>query len=250
MIIGKGNKVNKPCWCGSGKKYKKCHGSIIKVNKVKPSTMDLDLQQEFKKDICYAPHKYHDECDLIINAHSISKSKHLKLIANKKGYVYGFKTSSGIIHANGKIIVSKFSIKNSSTFYGFCAKHDKELFEVIDDEFILDNKQIFLNLYRTISKELYKKRNISNHHVKNMPQYSIGLEPLHAKVYKENLVYLTDYTKLAVRDLEFLKNKLDLKLVDKNFSNIKYYALIINKIPDIMNTFPWNVTIDVNNNKL
>ena len=73
--------------------------------KVKPSDMDSDLENELKKDVCYAPLSYHSECNTITNAHSISKSKHLKLIANKQGYVYGLKISSGIIHANnGKII--------------------------------------------------------------------------------------------------------------------------------------------------
>ncbi|MBP1679785.1 MAG: hypothetical protein H6Q35_124 [Proteobacteria bacterium] len=248
--MGKGNTANKPCWCGSGKKYKKCHGSNIQINKVKPSNMDLDLQKELKKDVCYAPHEYHTECDSIMSAHSISKSKHLKLIANEKGYLYELKINSGISHTHGKRIVNKISIKKSSTFYGFCSKHDKELFEPIDNEFILDNKQIFLNLYRTISKELYKKKNILNHQINNMPGYSIGLDSLHAQVYKPYLEKMTYFTKIAIRDLESLKHKLDLELIEKSFSKMKYYALIINKIPEIMNTFPWNVTIDVKNNKL
>ena len=37
-------------------------------------------ENELKKDVCYAPLSYHSECNTITNAHSISKSKHLKLM--------------------------------------------------------------------------------------------------------------------------------------------------------------------------
>lgn len=219
--------------------------------KVKPSDMDSDLENELKKDVCYAPLSYHSECNTITNAHSISKSKHLKLIANKQGYVYSLKISSGIIHANnGKIIVDKISIRKSSAFYGFCEKHDKELFDAIDKIFILTDEQIFLNLYRTISKELYKKINISNHHINNMPNYDIGLNDFAKIYYTEYLKTMTFYTKIAIRDLKLLKNELDEKLINKDYSNFKYYALIINKTPDIMNTFPWSAHLDVENNRL
>ena len=38
--------------------------------KVKPSDMDSDLENELKKDVCYAPLSYHSECNTITNAHS------------------------------------------------------------------------------------------------------------------------------------------------------------------------------------
>lgn len=83
-----------------------------------------------------------------------------------------------------------------------------------------------------------------------MPNYDIGLNYFAKMYYIEYLKKMTFYTKIAIRDLKSLKNKLDTKLINKDYSNFKYYALIINKTPDIMNTFPWNEHLDVENNKL
>jgi hypothetical protein len=248
--LGKGNIVNKSCWCGSGRKYKKCHGSNIKETKVKPSDMDNDFKEALKKDVCYAPLEYQSECDSIIKAHTISKSNNLKLISDN-GYVFGFKGGTGsLTHNNGKFKVEKVSIKSTSIFHGFCAKHDKELFDQIDKTFILTEEQIFLNLYRTLSRELYLKKNITSHQSKNMVNYDKGLDPIHKMFFQNFLKDVSAGTLEGHKDLEMVKLVLDNKLVSNDFTNIKYYAFILNNIPDIMSTAVWIASQDLKNNTL
>ena len=44
--MGKGNMVNKPCHCGSGKKYKKC--CKMKDGQVKKESVNIAIRKELK----------------------------------------------------------------------------------------------------------------------------------------------------------------------------------------------------------
>lgn len=55
---------------------------------------------------------------------------------------------------------------------------------------------------------------------------------------------------MAVRDLEKIKIFYDKKLIEENFSSIKYYCILIDSVPEIMSTAGWLPELDFNNNKL
>ncbi|PUE65481.1 SEC-C metal-binding domain-containing protein [Arcobacter caeni] len=91
--MGKGNKRNEICFCGSGKKYKNCHAIKEFEKKVELHEMNKDFMNSQAKKKCMAPQILKDECTKkIIKAHTISKSCNLKQIS-KDGHVMHFKTN-------------------------------------------------------------------------------------------------------------------------------------------------------------
>ncbi len=143
---------NDLCWCGSGKKYKKCHlptesGNTMPLGQVKQS-----LYKEFKKKECLYPQRYADECSKkIIAAHSIQKSRVLKSISNDSNEVMTFYQTT----ENKPRYVGW---KQASTFNGFCEKHDKQIFSVIEDRDVEPtSEQLFIFGYRAFCHELYQK---------------------------------------------------------------------------------------------
>ena len=249
--MGKGNAVNKPCWCGSGKKYKKCHGHPS--YKSKPTFFEIikDQKEIYTKDKCYAPDDLLHECSQdIIKAHTISKSANLKPISENE-HVYCFEVSlGGMIKTDGKLTIEKKSIKKTSIFHGFCSKHDTELFKKIDLDFEISNEDIFLNHYRTLTRELYLKEKNSIFQSAKMKEYDRGMDLLQQIMYQTHVDGIATGTDAGERDLKIVKSILDKKLLKKEYDKIKYYALVIDSVPDIMSTGVWVVSSDFENNKL
>ena len=148
---------NDPCWCGSGKKYKKCHLNRGSEATAKPSEIFNDFKKLPPK-ICCAPESYHCDCQGdIIKAHTISR-KFIQSIAIQN-HVYSVDKSLNAIHSNnGRLKYKKTGINIATVMTGFCKKHDNEIFEYIEnDNFIYNAKSSFLLLYRAFCYEYYAK---------------------------------------------------------------------------------------------
>lgn len=249
--MGKHSKRNALCWCGSKKKFKKCHGHPSYDKKIELSEIINDHKEIYSNDLCYAPETLHHECsEKIISAHTISKSLNLKSIAEHE-HVYSFKPSlGGLIKNGGKFSVEKTSIKKTSTFNGFCSKHDSELFKSIDSNFEISHEHIFLNYYRTLVRELFLKEKNAKFQSDKMKSYDKGMNLLEQIMFQKTVDLVHMGFDVGHRDLQVVKKVLDKKLIDKKFDDMKYYALIINKIPDIMSSGVWVVTSDFNDNEL
>lgn len=240
--MGEGSKRNKPCFCGSGKKYKNC----CLLNNKKEYNFS-DIQEEYKRDwnekICLAPEELKKECSQeFIKAHTISKSSNLKQISNN-GHVMGFKR---VLEPKPIKRLIKIGISKASGINMFCKKHDNELFSILEDKkFTFTNQQIFMLSYRAICKELYQKyasiksSNMALNIAKNNNPYMIGL----TKILLEGI-------KLAIRDLEIIKQIFDSNIIKKDYDNIKYYCLIIDTIPQIMTSCAYLPNRDFNKNTL
>lgn len=89
-----------------------------------------------------------------IKAHSIQNSKTFDLLSIN-GHLIGLKIKPNNLRP--EISFDKVGRNKASTFEGFCSKHDKELFESIDDSVfdINNSKQLFLLAYRSVAKELH-----------------------------------------------------------------------------------------------
>lgn len=156
------NKIgrNEPCWCGSGKKYKKCHLDRDKSNPVKFSEIDKETKKSFSFKTCLAPESLKSNCsNKIIEAHSIPKKGSLKLIA-RDGHVYAYKYSFyNVIKNQGFLEPELVGINEASTFNGFCSFHDNEFFKNVENENFKERQdQCFSLGYRAAAMELYKKK--------------------------------------------------------------------------------------------
>jgi len=89
----------------------------------------------------------------IIKAHSIQRSKILTKIADN-GKVQFFSVHGG--EDSPSTILDFEGIKKFSTFTGFCEKHDKEIFQPIEDlKFSATTEQKYIFAYRAAAKEYH-----------------------------------------------------------------------------------------------
>jgi hypothetical protein len=238
MEIGR----NEPCPCGSGKKYKKCHLNITNNNISKSDLKEIENKFKSIKE-CMAPESMKKECSKkIIKAHTISKSRNLKAIA-ENGHVLTYKVNSifKLLKNDGNISIEEIGINNASIFKGFCSYHDKELFSCIEDEdMIFSNKQIFMIAYRSICNELHIKK-------ADLKQKKFILDYIRDKVtldfftsLKEHMGYYINGIKLAINDLNKVKKIYDqILLEDRDYDKINYYIIKINKTPDVLVSGNW-----------
>lgn len=246
------NIKNKPCWCGSGKKYKYCHLLKESKNKTQPYEIHKDFQKSLKYKTCKVPFQLKNQCSrTMTNAHTISKGMNLKYIANEKNEVYGLDINLHNIDKNNKLANLKLMhINKASAYYIFCQYHDNELFKVLDDsEFVFTEEQVFLLHYRIISKVIYLKEQQTKLFQEKVGNYDNGKNMLEQKSIKLTSHMFSDsYSQL--NDIQKIKNILDKNLLVKNFNDIKYYSLIIDRIPEVMSAGAFIPDMDFDGNIL
>ena len=93
---------NEPCWCGSGKKYKRCNLNRDHEPRLQPWEADQGLRQYYGVRRCMAPESVRELCsDNIVRAHTVPKSGSLRQIA-QYGHVYALVPSvQTIVKRNG-----------------------------------------------------------------------------------------------------------------------------------------------------
>jgi hypothetical protein len=149
-----------------------------------------------------------------INAHSIQNSSVFEIL-NFEGHLIGLKIKP-TKHHYPDLIFDKIGKNKASTFEGFCSKHDKELFEEIDDhQFDRNNKkQLFLLAYRSVSKELHasmsKAIKIQTAYLSKVQRGSIDGNSI-----SEEGLFATQCIIDAYEVYEY-KNELDKALLNKN----------------------------------
>lgn len=102
---------------------------------------------------------YISDCNCkAINSHTYQKNGLLKKLSNDDSCVYitNINEQNPFEYNKNELIENyliKTKISDASTFYGFCEKHDRELFLPIENEFIeiSEKEYIFLNAYRSFA---------------------------------------------------------------------------------------------------
>lgn len=235
---------NKPCWCGSGKKYKKCHLDREQQEPVNKKIIHKQLNGFYSQKYCSAPSSMSAECSgKIIKAHSISKSSSLKEIANNGHVLTTFK--GAIDFDKGfKISPKKIGIQKASTFTGFCAHHDKTLFQPIEDsDFVISEESCFLIAYRAVSREIFVKERTSGTFdlLKDLDKGK-GLEQ-QLSIQSEHK-RLTENNDLSLSDLKHIKNKLDAMLNEKDQRKLSHIVFTLSEPPKVMTSAAVGLTFD------
>ncbi|HEY9032052.1 MAG TPA: SEC-C domain-containing protein [Kangiella sp.] len=229
------NNRNKPCWCGSGKKYKKCHRNREQQEPLTREDLEAYSKNQKSKKICSVKNLFHEECSgKIINAHTISKSGPLKEIS-ENGHVMGSKPSlASLIKNDGKFSLGKVGINKASTFTGFCSVHDKKIFSPLEDEKItLSDKQLFLLAYRGFCRELFHKE--QNKETANlMREADRGQDQVLQAMLQGYAVAYDSGVDLALRDLGCIKKEMDSILVSEDYSKMNHCIFELNALPKIL----------------
>lgn len=218
---------NDKCWCGSGKKFKRCHYGRENETPVSKGEAINHSQKNASRKYCYAPDDLKHECSQkIINAHTVSKSSSLKEIADESNHVLGLKINlANIIKNEGKLVPEKIGINQASTFKGFCSTHDKSLFSCIEDrEFVGDDEQCLALMYRSVAKELYAKGGGLN----NSEFAKNGDKGKHLLGQLSIQNFVADQQKAlnaALAELSELKSELDDQLLGKSVGNLSHLII-------------------------
>ena len=226
--------ANEPCWCGSGKKYKKCHRDKESKPRVNPFDLRKEALSAFKDEYCSHPSASKENCDHIIKAHTITKGFALASIA-EEGHVYSIMgtvdaTSENMRLNNGKIIPQKTGVNLASTFTGFCSKHDNELFEPIEQGIIDFNcKSIFLLSYRTACLEFFRKKAAMHINDVLRDEGDNGCSFQEQMRFQSEMNELIHYTDMGFRETELMKEKYDEVLINDDFSRFKFVAVRLNQ---------------------
>lgn len=225
---------NQPCWCGSGKKYKKCHLNREEQEKIKPWEAEQELRKAFGAKYCSVPDALKNECrGNIVRAHSVSKSMNLKKI-ERSGHVYAFIPSFENLTRNyGVLRPELYGINKASTFTGFCAYHDKQLFSPLEDqEFVGSKEQCFLLAYRAQTREYFTKKSSAN--LMGFMMRADRGKSLPEQLEIQSMVSAHALgTEAGVRDVTIYKKKFDAILTTKNFRNINAFLLNFKKTPSV-----------------
>lgn len=250
--MGAGKNANKPCWCGSGKKYKKCHLNREKAEPVNPWKAAKDLRDIFSVGICSVPDAYRTECsDKIIKAHTIPKSSSLKAIA-RNGHVYGLNCSvEALQRHDGKIVCELIGINKASTFSGFCSVHDGPLFKAIETEYFTNTpEQCFLLSYRAHARELYTKTAMMNVISNIMNGLDRGRSPFFQINLQAQNALVGVGAQAALNDMQHHKKYFDEYLVSKKYDHVRAITFKIDGPPPVMMSGATNITHDFNGNEI
>lgn len=146
---------NDTCWCGSGKKYKKCHLSRQSEPQLPFAAIRSKLSGTLPK-VCLHPDAPRG-CTKVVRAHTIQRGGVLSQIIDSTQHVLKF----SVLADRRENAVSRVGWKEASTFPGFCGNHDMNFFAPIErEEFTGAPEQTFLLGYRVLCHELFAKRTV------------------------------------------------------------------------------------------
>ena len=228
---------NDKCWCGSGKKYKRCH--LNREDQRPPGRQEAweRFYSAFDHGNCLHPNAAPLTCKgKIIKAHTIQRNGGLNKIA-LKGHVYSaikhgktFDESKWSPQSNPNLI----GIRKASTFTGFCARHDNELFAPIERRpFDGSPLQIALLGYRAICYELYMKE-CQLKHLTTVRDFDRGQSISVQQAIQEEVFLRSLGADTALKELNLLKERYDKVLFEERLDDLDYYVVSFSKSPEVM----------------
>lgn len=221
---------NEPCWCGSGKKFKRCHLNRPNERVATSGEIDAATKRAWNQKQCMHPEADVSTCGAIIQAHTLQRSAVLRSIANashKVGTFYPVRPDPG-----GHLRMRLVGWRDASTFAGFCAKHDDSAFAALEkSDFDATPEQCFLLGYRAVCHELYQKQAatrvapiVRRHADRGLPfEDSVDIQ--------SRADVLEIGTEAGLRDIKQLKARMDRAFLNRQFDT--WESRVINFTGDL-----------------
>ena len=225
---------NDPCWCGSGKKYKKCHLNRESAPRRTIQEVIGTAQAVYAQEVCLHPDP--STCNRgIIKAHSVQQNGGLSRIA-VKGKVYGIRENNvgDLSKHNGLLAPKLVGVGRASTFTGMCGFHDDQTFAPIEKKpFVACPEHAFLLAYRHFCKEVFTKRAAAN--LLSLLRTSDAGQPFDMQVALQRRVdVMQGGFDQGHRDTETIKSSYDKALLAKDYSAVRYYVVRFKEVPDVL----------------
>jgi len=148
---------NEPCWCGSGRKYKKCHARRRLEPALSPFELSLRVRRASEVARCLHPEADARTCDRLISAHTVQRARVLGRLLGPDNHVLTFHRRYE--RTVGSLGPHRIGWRRASTITGFCARHDGEVFAPLErNQFDLTNRQCLLLGYRALCHEIHTKQ--------------------------------------------------------------------------------------------
>ncbi|HEY0008341.1 MAG TPA: hypothetical protein VGB55_06435, partial [Tepidisphaeraceae bacterium] len=241
------------CYCGSGKLLRECHhrkqllGNAVDAARPRVDAgasatqpaFDLnDLLKRMRdianKKYCSVPPAMQVDCQGdIIRAHSVARGGALKQIARDSRVYTVMNDLMTLKKNNGVLVPELVVISKASTFTGFCATHDRDLFSPIENNPLQPTAHhAFLLAYRAVCRELFSKTfqkgangltlDIAS---KQDPMLNAMMRSLH--------VPMDEAIEVGLRDFKFWKDKYDAALISQDWSALRFYAIEFDHVPEV-----------------
>lgn len=226
---------NDPCWCGSGKKFKRCH--LNRADQMRPALQEV-IEEEGKASAkyCLHPHATWDCSGPIIRAHSIQRTGGLSKIA-REGHVYTvIPTFGDLLRSDGRIEPKLTGVVQATTFTGLCSKHDSTTFRSIETAPLAASEEhCFLLGYRALSQALFAKR-FQHRLLELQKTLDRGLPEVEQVLFQREVQSYSTGVDMGLRDLNVCKQVYDGALLAQYFSIVKYYMIWFDATPDVLCT--------------
>lgn len=220
----------KPCWCGSGVKWKWCHKDRHLQKEIPPGLFLNNMYQEAKKGICLHPDAPENCSAAIIRAHTVQKRGGLRAIS-ENGHVLSVRERLRKTDDLGEAVPPpKVGVNDASTFMGFCSHHDSELFKPIEKTNVeLSAKELFLLSFRAVCYEKLNKLLAVRWAVHQRELDKGRLFEAQAEI-QSTIHYVLQGTLMAVEDAKVWKADYDQAFKSGDLSNFWYYAIVFDTV--------------------
>lgn len=244
-------KVNEKCWCRSDKKWKNCHRDRDLQTPTNIFEQAEKLRDEFSEGYCSYVDASGVQCaGKAISSHTVQRGGGLAAI-QEKGHVLSPKTTlEDLVKHNGRPQIKSLGIRKASTFPGFCAVHDSEVFLPIEKQnAVLDRTSAFLLSYRSICLELFKKQSMMNV-LPILKEMDRGKPFSHQVQIQETCDAFHQGVLLGVRDITTWKLAYDNALHAVGHPDFHYVAIIFEGTLPLAASTAWQIENDFAGNVL
>jgi hypothetical protein len=208
---------NDPCWCGSGKKFKRCHLAREREQRLPLRAISDAVRGARKHRQCLHPLAAPTACDRIVDAHTIQRSHALEQITDPTNHVCTFYPSTP--NESRELQLHRVGWREASTFSGFCGRHDNWTFGPLERmPWTASAEQCFLVGYRALCHEVFQK--VCS--LKSSPVMKMlvdrGLQPHMQRAIQRDLAVIDAGTRAGLAAFERLKAQMDQQLLANDFS--------------------------------
>lgn len=242
---------NERCWCGSGKKWKKCHKDREQQAPLNIWKHVAETREKFRAGRCSHPEAAPNKCEgTPIKSHTVQRAGGLSAIA-EGGHVISIKLAfENIFKNSGKLIPEKIGVRFASTFSGFCGRHDSELFRPLEHgsvDFTAEN--FFLLSLRSIAYELITKE-CALAVISAQREMDRGTPFSTQAAIQNQLAIYEQGTLIGLNDAKLWKNRYDEIFRARSFEEFHYYAVVFDGIMPIVGSGAFYPEVDFDGEEL
>ena len=216
---------NDPCWCGSGRKYKRCHLDREQEKRLPFQAIREKAHRGSAFRTCLHPRASRETCGRVISAHTLQRSRVLKAISEQNHVGTFFPLTR---QNDGAIRIHKRGWREASTFKAFCDKHDGQAFQALENsDFNGTKEQIFLIAYRAICWELYQKEKaIASVHIMRDHLDKGTPQPVQQEIQISSSVLAAGLNR-GLEDLRRVKMEMDHSIETENYERYSSLEVVM-----------------------